>query len=262
MLPSYARLYAEVRRAYTPEKARAEARAEFPAYVLFRPLSFAVTPLFILLGFGANGVTVLGMLGAAAVPAVAGFGGTHAYLWVGAMLFGLQVLDCVDGNIARFNRRPTLLGAMLDGIGTQLAWTGYFVALGYLARGQAGVAGDGVAGWAAVHGVEIGAATALVFLLQRDASATFSRYFSRSVDLAPPVPAEARNRGFGFVDLVKNLEQPVAIAGVVVAGAVGGLPWFLLGLATYQATAVGLWLPRYARSIREQAKLDDPRDGC
>ena len=257
MFSRYRRILGEIRRSYPPEKARAEARGEFLAYILFRPVSFYVTPFLILAGFTANGVTALGMVVAGLLPLAAGFGGAHAYAWVAGLLLVHQVLDCADGNVARTSGRPTILGAMLDGVGTLLSWTCYMIAVGLLA-------GPGATNWIGRHGAAVGLGVALAFVLQRQLEDTYSHYFGESVPLAPSLPVApagtAAGPRFSLGDFAKLFEQPVAIGGVLVAGAGGWMEYFLAGLAVYQCGAVLLWLPRFIRSIRRRAGQPDARD--
>jgi hypothetical protein len=86
----------------------------FVATFLSRPLSRLMTPTVLRLGLTPNQVTVASVvvgLGAAALFAV----GRPAALVAGAVLLQLSlVLDCVDGDVARYTRRFSPLGAWLD----------------------------------------------------------------------------------------------------------------------------------------------------
>ncbi len=86
----------------------------FVATFLSRPLSRLLTPTVLRLGLTPNQVTVASVvvgLGAAALFAL----GRPAALVVGAVLLQLSlVLDCVDGDVARYTRRFSPLGAWLD----------------------------------------------------------------------------------------------------------------------------------------------------
>lgn len=239
MVARYRTLLAAVRASYSAEKAADEKRGEFLAYVLYRPLSFFVTPLFMLAGFSADGVTLLMFIAAAALPAVAAWGGTHAWLWVVAIALGIQVLDCVDGNIARVTRQFSRVGGMLDGLCTLLFWALYFVTVGILAHGMEG-------SWVARHGREIGLGLAALFLAQREMEDTFDHAFDERVRTEPAVPGAPR---LALGQVAKPLEQIAAFGGLGVAGALGGLPCFLGGLAVYQTVVFALWLPRFVRAV-------------
>lgn len=249
MFARYRQLYAEVRRSYTPEKAREEAHDEFAAWLIYRPLSFAITPLFLLAGFTADAVTALGGVLAVAMLAVALWGGTHGYWGVVALGLFIQVLDCVDGNVARVTRRSSPVGGMLDGLCTPLFWALYFATVGALAHGAD-------AGWIARHGRELGLALAALLLAQREMEDTFDNVFRERVRWEPPVPAALPR--FDLKRWAKPLEQLLAFGGLAVAGGTGHLPLFLAGLALYQLAVFALWLPRFVRAVAQRSKETKP----
>lgn len=238
MFVRYRKLFAEVRTSYSPEKAAEERRGEFAAYVAYRPLSFFVTPALMVAGFSADGVTALMFLLSAALPVVAAWGGAHAYVWVVAIALALQVLDCVDGNIARVTRRFTAVGGMLDGLCTLVFWALYFFTVGILAQDDAG-------SWVARHGREIGLGLAVLLLAQREGEDTFDNVFGERVRTEPLAP----RAGFDLGQWAKTLEQVLAFGGLALAGAQGWLAVFLAGLAVYQMTVFLLWLPRFVRAV-------------
>jgi hypothetical protein len=86
----------------------------FVATFLSRPIARALTPWTLRLGLSPNQVTVASVavgLGAAALFAL----GRPAALVAGAVLLQVSlVLDCVDGDVARYTRRFSPLGAWLD----------------------------------------------------------------------------------------------------------------------------------------------------
>jgi phosphatidylglycerophosphate synthase len=100
-----------------------------------RGVSIHVTRAAVKLGIGADGVTVLmsliGLAAAAVVaiggvwPAVAGVLGIQAYL----------LLDCVDGEVARWNRTESPRGIYLDRISHYVVESVLLVALGWRAGG-------------------------------------------------------------------------------------------------------------------------------
>jgi phosphatidylglycerophosphate synthase len=95
--------------------------AEFVLYRLYRPLSFPVSALLIKLGFSANQVTALGLF-VLLVSASALAAGTYGWTVVGAALFTLAfILDFADGNIARFQEKPSIFGKLVDGLVDTLA---------------------------------------------------------------------------------------------------------------------------------------------
>ncbi len=239
MFARYRSLYAAVRASYSPGKAAEEKRSEYLAWVFYRPLSLVVTPLFLLAGISADGVTLLMFLAAAAMPVIGVWGGAQAYLGVVVIAVALQVLDCVDGNIARVTQRFSAVGSMLDGLCTLLFWALFFFAVGCLAQGTE-------ASWVAQHGREIGLGLAALLLAQRELEDTFDHRFAERVRTAPPVPGRT---DFDLGRVAKPIEQIAAFGGLGFAGARGLLPQFLAGLALYQAGVTTLWLPRYALAV-------------
>lgn len=252
MFARYRKLFAEVRASYTPEKAADERQSEFLAHVLHRPLSFLVTPFFLMAGFSADGVTAVMFAAALAMPVAAGVAGGCAFIAVAALVLCAQVLDCVDGNVARVTGRSTPVGGMLDGLCSLLFWTLYFISIGLLARGDTS--------WVARHGTEIGLSLAVLLLAQREMEDTFDDRFGERVRTEPiTLPPETTTQttqadagprtGFDLRQAAKFAEQSIAVAGPLIAGAFGAMSVFLALLALYQITVFSLWFPRYVRAI-------------
>lgn len=111
-----------IRESYPRRKAQLDLVGGLWNYVVARPLSFYVTPLVIRLGFGANAVTVAGwFLLLFGLPLIAASGACHSNSIVGTTLLGIwSVLDCVDGNIARYQGQCSRFGALLDSLATMV----------------------------------------------------------------------------------------------------------------------------------------------
>lgn len=259
----YLELVAEVVRSYRPEKRDEERRLDLLSVLVFRPLSFLVTPVFLLAGWSADAVTGLGFGIAVAMPTIAMAQGPEAAPWISALVFGNLVLDCVDGNVARVTRRSSRIGGMLDGQASLLFWAGFFAAVGAMAE-------DGSGGSLALHGREIGLVLAVLFLAQRSLEDKLEDCVGVRVRWEPPAggsvgegaPGAAPSAPPGgqaavarvtLASLGRPVEQALAIAGPLAAGRYGVLPWFLAGVATYQLSLLALWLPRYASELRRQS---------
>ena len=108
------------------------------ATVLSRPVARHLTPLALRAGLTPNAVTASSLvigLGAAVAFAV----GDHWALVLGAVLLQLSlVVDCVDGDVARYTRRFSAAGAWLDASTDRLK---EFACYGGLALGAAGDGG-------------------------------------------------------------------------------------------------------------------------
>jgi phosphatidylglycerophosphate synthase len=105
-----------------------------------RRVSPYFTWLFVRIGFSPNQLTymmiVSGMLGGAAVAVKAG--GTPGLVWaiVGAALIqAYLLLDCSDGEVARFRKRTSITGIFLDRIGHYMSEVTLLAGLGVRAQG-------------------------------------------------------------------------------------------------------------------------------
>jgi phosphatidylglycerophosphate synthase len=133
---------AELRGVTQPESVRTRAGAEhWVASAYLRDISPYLTRVLLRAGFSANGVTWL-MILSAALAAV-------ATTWVGlagailaVLLVQLQMLlDCSDGEVARWRRMSSPLGVYLDRVGHYVAECGIAVALGIRVTGAVQLGG-------------------------------------------------------------------------------------------------------------------------
>ena len=80
-----------------------------------RPVSFLITPFFLMLGLTPNLVTVLGLI-FSLLGLLLLLPGTWIWWLVGSLIYQFAVvLDAVDGNIAWANDKATYFGKFLDG---------------------------------------------------------------------------------------------------------------------------------------------------
>ena len=127
---------AELREVTQPPSVRTRAGAEhWVAAVYLRDLSPYLTRVLLRTGFSANGVTWL-MIGCAGLAVLA----TGWPSLLGAVLAVLltqlqQLLDCCDGEVARWRGTSSPLGVYLDRVGHYVAECGIAVALGVRATG-------------------------------------------------------------------------------------------------------------------------------
>ena len=145
----------ELRTVTQPEHVRTRAAAEhWVAHVYLRQISPYLTRPLLAAGLSANAVTWL-MIAAAAASAV-------ATTWVGlagavlaALLVQLQMLlDCSDGEVARWRGTSSPVGVYLDRVGHYVAECGIALALGIRVARSGGfgagpeVVADGSGAWA------------------------------------------------------------------------------------------------------------------
>ncbi len=142
---------ADVRRAYSPEKALDERFNQWPVYYGPRILSFYLTPSLLNAGLGPATVTVWALLLALALPWLA-LAPLPWAIWgvaVGGALF--IFLDCLDGDMARTAGRVSERGAYLDFIADLIFRQMFCLALGLLVQAEA-TGGP----WLVAHGPVIG----------------------------------------------------------------------------------------------------------
>lgn len=135
---------AQLREVTQPASVRTRAGAEhWTAHLYLRDISPYLTRVLLGAGFSANGVTWL-MIGAAALSAVSTGSPTLAGAVGVAVLAQLQqLLDCCDGEVARWRQTSSPRGVYLDRVGHYVAECGIAVALGVRANGGLSLRG----GW-------------------------------------------------------------------------------------------------------------------
>jgi len=221
---------AAVRRSYPAEKRWEELAGELPSLLLFRPLSFLVTPLFVRAGFSPAAVTWLSAALSVAMLAVAWRGGSHAWLGVFLLGFAVQLLDCVDGNVARVTQRTSDRGQLLDLLVGTFYGILLLASLGLLVE-RAG------AGPFAGAGLEIGLGLALLVCVNRLTRNYAQLHFGwhQLSEERPRGPLSWKAR---LVIALAGLEN-LYIFAIAVGGALGALDRVLLGIAVY---VVGVFL--------------------
>jgi phosphatidylglycerophosphate synthase len=126
----------------------ADDRNEIWTYYVVRPVSFHLAAVFIRVGITANQVTWLSFAVLSAGCALLGFGSYLAAVLGAGLINAWLLLDCVDGNIARYQKTSSTYGAFLDTIGGYGAYALVFLAAGIGAYNRPGDLG-GVTFWSA-----------------------------------------------------------------------------------------------------------------
>ena len=85
-----------------------------------RPISRRITPIAVRLGLAPNTVTVISLLAGAGAVAAALTGTRWGYLATAVLMLVSLVLDCVDGEVARWTHRYSKAGAWLDAVGDRV----------------------------------------------------------------------------------------------------------------------------------------------
>jgi phosphatidylglycerophosphate synthase len=132
----------ELRRVTQPESVRTRAGAEhWVASAYLRDISPHLTRVLLRAGFSANGVTWLMILCAVLAAVLTGWPGVFSAVLV-VVLVQLQMLvDCSDGEVARWRETSSPLGVYLDRVGHYVAECGIAVALGVRATGAVQLGG-------------------------------------------------------------------------------------------------------------------------
>jgi len=222
---------AEVRAAYRPKFAH-ELRTEWAIALVYRPVSFMLTPLFAACGASPGMVTLLGLAIALSLPWLALDLGTGAWAWVGVLGLVFCVLDCVDGDLARATGRASPWGAYSDFVSDTLYRIALYASIGLMVDAAAGHAGEsarvlGVAGERA--GLAAGLLCALLAIAAR-ACRLFIEAGARGVhERLAPAQSGAGNVTVAFLSGIDHL-LPV---GVLAFGAAGRLEWLLAWLLAY-----------------------------
>lgn len=123
-------LYIDVRSAYSDTKRKADHQGAFYVYYFMRPLSFYFTPFFIRLGITANQATYIGTL-AGILGGVCLFIGKWAFVPAGVLIAICEVMDHVDGNLARYYKHSRYYGKFLDSIGGSMAHISWILGLSF-----------------------------------------------------------------------------------------------------------------------------------
>jgi CDP-alcohol phosphatidyltransferase len=133
---------AQLREVTQPPSVRTRAAAEhWVAHAYLRDISPYLTRILLRGGFSANGVTWL-MIIAAGAAAVATAWPTLLGAILAVILVQLQMLlDCCDGEVARWRQTSSPVGVYLDRVGHYLAECGIAVALGIRATGELRLSG-------------------------------------------------------------------------------------------------------------------------
>jgi phosphatidylglycerophosphate synthase len=133
---------AQLREVTQAPSVRTRAAAEhWVAHAYLRDISPYLTRILLRGGFSANGVTWLMIIAAAAAAVATGWPSVFGAI-LAVILVQLQMLlDCCDGEVARWRQTSSPRGVYLDRVGHYVAECGIAVALGVRATGELRVSG-------------------------------------------------------------------------------------------------------------------------
>jgi len=123
---------ADIKASYTPEKRHKEVNQNLLGYIIYRQISFVLTPLFLKYSISANSVTYLTLFIVLVLPFMALVGGRYGYIHIALLCFIYHCLDYVDGNIARVTKTSSRFGMYIDSLFGNLYWVSAYASIGIL----------------------------------------------------------------------------------------------------------------------------------
>ncbi len=146
----------EVRAGGQPEGIKERVNEEHWAGRLYmRDLSPYVSTAFIHFGVPPNPITYLMMTSGVLAGVVVAFGGLWSAVLAVLLVQLYLLLDCSDGEVARYTGRTSVAGIYLDRIGHYLAEIALLIGLGVRAQAEFAAGGWVVAGMAAALGAAL-----------------------------------------------------------------------------------------------------------
>ncbi|GAA3760208.1 CDP-alcohol phosphatidyltransferase family protein [Spinactinospora alkalitolerans] len=147
---------AEVRAGGQPEGIKERRNEEHWAGRLYmRDVSPYVSTVFVRMGVPPNPITYLMMAFGVLAGVVLAFGGLWSAVLAAVLVQVYLLLDCSDGEVARFTGRTSVAGIYLDRIGHYLAEIALLIGLGIRAQGGFEAGGWVIAGMAAALGAAL-----------------------------------------------------------------------------------------------------------
>ncbi len=235
----------EVARSRDPGSAWAERQGELLVHLLVRPLSLHLTPPLVAAGVPPIAVTAAGGVVTAALPLPALWTSpATAGLTVAALSFLFELLDCLDGNVARMTGRTSTFGALVDGLSDQLHRVAILVAVAILASREGTPC--------SAHASELTALAAVAYFFGRALRDRLHRLAPAGATFQTrPPPARVRPADHAFA-LLGGLEKLYAPA-LALAAILGHVSWLLVAIAGHE---VVIALASTALVLRDARRLD------
>jgi phosphatidylglycerophosphate synthase len=208
-------------------KFKEEAAGEWACVLLYRPLSFLLTPLFAVLHVPPILVTLVGCALALALPLVAGFGADNAYLWVGLGAIAFQVLDCIDGDLARTTGKVSTIGAYADFITDVIYRVAFYTSIGMLVVAQGSMART------IFNATAVGMLAAVLAIVARLCRLRAEPAVDAGADRGTAAE-DNRTPASMLYAFLSGLDHIAPIATLVL-GAIQRLDWLLIWLVVYSA---------------------------
>ncbi|MCH2171298.1 CDP-alcohol phosphatidyltransferase family protein [Myxococcota bacterium] len=214
----------DIQRSFHSDKRWEEISGELPAWLIFRPLSFWLTVPFVNGGWSPLAVSLLSGVAALAMLGSAIWGGGNAYLWVAAFGFLHQLLDCVDGNVARVTGRTSQLGQFVDLLIGQIYWVLLFASIGILVEKTG-------SGAFADRAVVFALVLSILVLLNR-VTRNYAQLHFEKRQIMDDRPEGEVGMGKAVVIALAGLENLYVFA-IAIGGALDALSVVLMGIGVY-----------------------------
>jgi phosphatidylglycerophosphate synthase len=184
-----------------------------------RRVSPGATWIFARLGWSPNAVTVGFMVCGVAAGAVVALGGLASAVGAALLIQAYLLLDCADGELARWSGQTSVTGVYLDGIGHYLGETALLAGLGIRAQGHLALSGGYVTAGlaAAVLAALVKAETDNVVVARTKCGLTAAH---DDAALAPRGAGVARARRAASAFRVHRVIQAVELSVLILVAAV------------------------------------------
>ena len=216
---------ADVIRGYSAEKAREEWYGEWGAAFCYRPLAIRITPAFVRFSIPATAVTLTSLLLALSLVPIVLSGWPAAPAAVSVIAIVAEILDCVDGGIARVTGTVSWAGQYLDSLTDVVLRVSMYVALGLIADAIL-AAPSFLAG----HALPLAMGAAFFSIVARLCRMQIENS-TRTAVAAPPKKWRPSDYLFSFLSGLDPI-MPILMLITYYAGLLG---WFVLWLIAYTA---------------------------
>jgi phosphatidylglycerophosphate synthase len=261
-MSSYAKLYRQVRAEFSrsPKSKAAwdETNAALPR-IFYRPAGLALAPLFILLGISGNGVTFLSFLLGTTGNVLFALGRPQLFLPGALFLIAFVILDFTDGVVARYEKKSTYFGKMVDLMAGTFVSSFLPLTVGF-GVARAGLLPDWF-GSALLYTALCGLA-AILNLMRKFLATSFSLERARVRGEEPKKEEESAAGGGGIKYLIRRVlfhiasgSAQVALLILILVNLTWAFPLALLGLAGLQLLLTVLGIVRTGPTVLAIEKL-------
>lgn len=232
---------AEVAAALPAAKRREERLTMWPSAYIYRPISIRLCPMFHRLGFTPTAVTILGLAVILMLPlcllAVGPSPGEAiaAVLLLASGMAAVEILDNVDGDLARATQRTSAAGACFDAV-TGIVFRAVSIAVAGTLVAMAEP--DALLGFAR-HGLALGLGAASLVLLAKLIRNRTEMALAAPLDSRGPTEDDTGPRSFGPAAFILGLEHALPFI-LPLGAALDILPLVLVAWLTYAAGDLGL----------------------